>query len=133
MFFIIDFSFKVFGCQTQAQTISEHCFFTNVQDQKNIHSVLISLCTLCFVLCSQLFPDLSAPVWFSLASCDGGRDQNTFAVPGFVLGKLIFVVRTAQILHITFESVEQDFTLNWTQTYHRTPNFTFTGGKGTLW
>ena len=27
MFLIIEFNFKVFGCQTKAQTISEHCVF----------------------------------------------------------------------------------------------------------
>ena len=59
--------------------------------------------------------------------------RTLFVVPGIVFNKLVFVGRTAKILNINFESMEQDLTLNWTQSDHHTPNFTFTGGKGTLW
>ena len=34
MFLITELIFKVFGCQTKAQSISEHCIFKNVQDNK---------------------------------------------------------------------------------------------------
>ena len=96
-------------------------FITKIQEEKNVKI---------FEVFNRYYHPQSG--FLGLLVTEAGI-RTLFVVPGIVFNKLIFVVRTAQILHITFESMEQDFTLNWTQTDHHTPNFTFTGGKGTLW